>query len=56
MALLAYLGSHLHQCWIAPGIQHYFDVYVNKIHPDLVKYLKENNPKGMIIDVPESKG
>jgi hypothetical protein len=44
------------QCWIAPGIQHYFDVYVNKIHPDLVKYLKENNPIGMIINVPESKG
>ncbi len=38
------------QYWIAPGIQHYFDAYVSKMHPELVKYLKENNPEGMIYE------
>ena len=41
------------QYWIAPCIQHYFDIHVSKIHPELVKYLKVNNPAGMIIETPE---
>lgn len=39
------------QYWIAPAIQHYFDTYVQTLHPELLQFLRENNPSGMKIEV-----
>jgi hypothetical protein len=38
------------QYWIAPAIQHYFDMYVQKSHPRLLQFLQQNNPSGMVIE------
>lgn len=38
------------QYWVASIVQDYLDEFIVKIHPDLKKYLKDNNPCGMKIE------
>ncbi len=39
------------QFWVASSIQRYFDLYLSDIHPELAKYLKENNSLDLDINV-----
>lgn len=38
------------QYWVAPIINEYISSFVVTLHPDLKKYLQENNPYGMLIE------
>lgn len=38
------------QYWVAPIIQDFIDKYITRIHPDLKRFLKDNNPYHMEIE------